>query len=881
MSCFKFLIFLSTLFYSFFALSYWNQGANCALPLYLQALQQREGGYLSKDNSKILRVKLQLKELEKQQERIRDKIADSRDSVESALGYNKWASPVADQIHEFIRDGLNLNKANNRFCPIKSESSFLYQKSTSFLVDSNRSKNDDEHIPLFLSFLWPSFAYANAIDDFLSDDDDNSEESGSLEKSVAKQTKAVDEAKQTLKDFKTKKGGNFKKQNNNLKESQDNTNTAIKNLKKQLQKSSDYYEKLAKKNPHNSYSMQNTTLTAAKDALIAYEKAINKKRTQFENAVENSDENILENAYGTDIDDLKDQLNGAFSKVQDFETNSNNGKVRDKVTSDENNSLLLTKEDGIYSKETRAFSNIQDNAESFIEAKATLKKAKKGLTQTEEEIETDCNKKRGHHVEENKCVLTPSCQAFKSWQACAKRGNRSKSRIKIDITRICNRPDTCRLKETGVPRLGSSSEDGGSRFSRNDSDTGKECKKSLKNLKKLIDREKILDERIEELKETLEELGDEIEAKRLAQLLSGESTEGGADCLDCRLRRLREIKEIVDPGPSGWEILGRTATALGGAALGYFGMRHANKRLESQGFPTQPGMALGLAFPFIQAGLYGGGMWGNRSSLACSPTVGGNMWGGGMFPGMMGGVNFGGNFPGMFPGMMGGVNFGGNFPGMFPGMMGGVNFGGNFPGMFPGMMGGVNFGGNFPGMFPGMMGGVNFGGNFPGMFPGMMGGVNFGGNFPGMFPGMFGGNPGFTGGVNFGGNFPGMFPGMMGRFPGMTGGFPGMNMMNPMMGLNNQWQQMASYQQMVMSWRQNQMRNWMQRQQAASSLYQEINRLQMQIQDIMMGGGGIGGNFAGGFQGGVNVGLGGIGGGGSRNNTGRRRRIRPKDRRGR
>ena len=259
--------------------------------------------------------------------------------------------------------------------------------------------------------------------------------------------------------------------------------------------------------------------------------------------------------------------------------------------------------------------------------------------------------------------------------------------------------------------------------------------------------------------------------------------------------------------------------------------------------PLSLGYALGLAYPFIMKGLYGGGLFGSSSSLACSPTFAGMQ--GSVFgnpflaqqmqqhymqqmflmqayyssmPGMMGGVA-GGMIPG---GMMGGV-IGGMIPG---GMMGGV-IGGMIPG---GMMGGV-IGGMIPG---GMMGGMMPGGMMGGMMPGMMGGMMMpggmmpGGMMGGMMPGMMGGMM-MPGGMMPGGMMGGMMPGMMGgMMPGMMGG-GGM-------------QAYIQYQQAMMAYQQAMMNNYMQRQQAASGLYSEIVRLQMQIQQILYGGG-SGGNY--------------------------------------
>ena len=413
------------------------------------------------------------------------------------------------------------------------------------------------------------------------------------------------------------------------------------------------------------------------------------------------------------------------------------------------------------------------------------------------------------------------------------------------------------------------------------------CNEYLNDLQKLEGSLQKLKKREKELEEEIKRIEDELGDKSQAKLLGEETTEASAaTCFDCTMTRMKELRAALNPPPSGWQVLGDVLTSLGGAYVGYRGVRHANELRDRQGFSAQPGLALNLAYPFIMKGLYGSGLQGSSASMACSPTAFNSrfpgsvfmnpfMRGGG-FPGWPGGVpggfagfggfpggagGFGGGFPGGgFPGggfgggFPGGGGFGGGFPG--GGFPGGGGFGGGFPGgggFGGGFPGGGGFGGGFPGgggFGGGFPGGGGFGGGFPGGgFPGGgFPGGGFGGSFPGGgFGGAIGG--GFPGGAGgFGGGFPGGGLGgaIGGGFPGggFGGGYPGGGGIGGGMAqYQHQMQAYMEYQQSMMAYRMSEMQNWQQKQQVAGTLYQEIFKIQMQIQQIMYGGG-IGGGIA-------------------------------------
>ena len=519
-----------------------------------------------------------------------------------------------------------------------------------------------------------------------------------------------------------------------------------------------------------------------------------------------------------------------------------------------------------------------------------------------------------------KCI-SPSCKTWLTWRQCggkklrrsttSTRGGRnirrSSSRdrdYKGYVADLCKSPSACTNITTSLnPTPWTSREK-------------RRCSKYLASLQKIR-------RQLEQLEEEREKIEEELWDTRMASLLGEETTEANAaTCFDCTMTRMKELRAALNPPPTGWQVLGDVLTTLGGAYVGYRGVRHANELRDKQGFAAQPGLALNLAYPFIMKGLYGSGLMGSSASLACSPTMFNSMFPGsvfanpfihgGGFPGWPGGMpggfggfgGFPGGFGGGYPGGFGGFGgfpggFGGGFPGGFGGFGGGFpgGFGGGFPGGFGGGFPG-GFGGGFPGGFGGFGGGFpggfgggfpgGFGGGFGGGFPGGFGGFpgGFGGGFPGGFggaiaggmPGGFGGfgggfpggfGGGFPGGGGFGGGFPGGFGGggFGGGFPG--GGFGGIG--GGMAQYQHQMKAYMEYQQAMMSYRMAEMQNWQQKQQAASVLQQEIFKIQMQIQQIMYGGSsGFGGGIVSGFGGGIVSGFGGGGGsgGGGSDNSG-------------
>ena len=432
------------------------------------------------------------------------------------------------------------------------------------------------------------------------------------------------------------------------------------------------------------------------------------------------------------------------------------------------------------------------------------------------------------------------CKTWKRWNRCTDKEDEGEI-----IERLCKSPSKCASK--GVPEaekleqyVGKNANFKNSKLKRQIGIS--ECQEALKELKTLLQEQKNLKKDIDEIEDSLD---------------SG-VTEAGW-CADCMEKRLRTIKEIIDPPPTDGQVLGNIVGTLGMAWLGYRGAKQANQLRLRHSLAPQTDYALKLAYPFIMKGLHGhGGVFGNNSSsLACGST----MWN-------MGGSVFGGNpyfgVPGASPGWpsLGGMGAFGMMPGgmgsfgMMPGGMGsfGMMPGGMDPfsmvgmgsfGMMPGGMGTFVAGGNF-------VGGMPAGGMFPGgMMPGGMGTFVVGGNFVGgMMPGgmgSFGMMPGM------GGVFGGMMPGMGGVFGGMM---PGMGAYN-----TGSMQAYMAWQKSMMAYQQAQMDNYMQKQKSVAQLSQEINRLQQQAMGIMYGttiGQTTGGNTTGGTK---------IGGGGDETTT--------------
>lgn len=339
--------------------------------------------------------------------------------------------------------------------------------------------------------------------------------------------------------------------------------------------------------------------------------------------------------------------------------------------------------------------------------------------------------------------------------------------------------------------------------------------------------------------------------------------------------------------PSMWSNVSQLLGLGLGAAAAYYTADKVSDKNARLGWPTNPYLGVQVGFPFVMAGIYGGILGGqSHGGYGCAGGIGGA--GGGAFgypPGMFGGPVSGGMYmPGMGPwgmpgpwsgwGQMGGgflgglAAMGGMMGGGYPGGMGGYPgmMGGGMPGGYmgnvaiaggmgmPGMMGGGYpgmMGGGYPGGF-GMAGGIGFLGGLGGGYPGMMGGGGYPGMMGGGVPGMMG-NVGIAGGMGMpgmmGGGIPGMmgggYPGMMGG--GMYGGMPGMLAGGAGAGglaggnsayLQMQMQMMEQQQRQMQIQMETQMRKAQQQQQAMqtiTTLAQQIQQLQMQINTTYQG----------------------------------------------
>ena len=437
----------------------------------------------------------------------------------------------------------------------------------------------------------------------------------------------------------------------------------------------------------------------------------------------------------------------------------------------------------------------------------------------------------------------PECEAWKRWGKCTgKQAGDVKDTLCGGSRHYSGKITQCRI-DNSLPVF-TVNQNVPNNKKRSEGVNKENCKKALKAIKTAVAEKKKLEEKKEKLLADLGKIEEDIDKQ----------TEGEYCDDECMERKLTKLKEIIDPAPKWYETVGNVLGTVGAAALGYYGIKEANKLRDMQGYSAQPQYALNLAYPFIMKGLYGGGLFGKSNSLACSPTAfggGGHAFGNPFMQQQMMYAQqqhymqqmylqqsmFSGGMPGGFPMAGGGFNMG------MPGMGGGFNFGGGFNpfGGFPMAGGGFNMG------MPGMGGGFNFGGGFNpfGGFPMAGGGFNFGGGFN-PFGGMAGG--GFNMGMPWGGG--GFNMGMPGG--GMVGG--------------GYAQAQLQYQQARMAYMQSQMNNYMQRTQAASHLMSEIQRLQMQYYQVMSGAGGGGvTTFTTGGGGGTTVQS---GGGGNTNNEG-------------
>ena len=400
----------------------------------------------------------------------------------------------------------------------------------------------------------------------------------------------------------------------------------------------------------------------------------------------------------------------------------------------------------------------------------------------------------------------PACPNWHRWGKCAgKKGAIKKL--------LCKNPKKCALSG-GTPL---------------ENKRGKnQCLQALEDLQKFIKEIKALEEEQKTLLAEVEDIDETLRAIR---------TGTEADyCENCDLKRLEQLKNIIDPAPSAWQTLGNVLGTVGSAALGLYGVRSANKLRDRQGFAAQPGYAVNLAMPFIMKGLYGGGLFGKSSSLACSPTLnpgGGNVFGNPFLMQQMMQAQQQQYMQQMY--LMRIFQSSGQ---MVPGLQGGM--------MVPGLQGGMMGNMMVPGFQGGMMGNMmapGFQGNIMGSLPGFQGNIVAGWMISSM-------TPSFQGGMM--GNM--MVPGFQG---GMMG--PG-GMMGQMMG--GGMQSYFQYQQAMMAWRQAQMADQMQRYQATSGLRMQIQQLQMQMYNILNGGG----SYTGGMT--TTTTTGGGGGGGRTNTSG-------------
>ncbi len=364
---------------------------------------------------------------------------------------------------------------------------------------------------------------------------------------------------------------------------------------------------------------------------------------------------------------------------------------------------------------------------------------------------------------------TSDCKTWKKWRGCAavnKRGKISKD--------FCNNPNKCFFKSNGRHQNGTQL--------TQVAKYKNECKKGFEELQKQLNERKELQAQVERLREKFSDIQKERRDRFLASLDGDSSTEAGATCFECQKNRIRELKEIIDPSPTGWEILGKTLQVAGGAAIGYYGIKGANKLRDRQGFEASTTPYLGLAYPFIADGLYGNGLFGRSSSaLACSPTHS-SLSANGIFnrPSWLLQQQFANN--NLNPFGVQGLNTGLN-----PFGIQGLNTGFNT---------GFNTGLNNPFGIQGLNTGFNTGLNNPFGIQGLNTGFNTGLNSP------FGINPGINSG-----NFA------FGQ------------------------QQIQQQQAALLRFRQAQIANWQFKQQAISTLMAEIQRLNLQIQQIAHGGG--------------------------------------------
>ena len=436
--------------------------------------------------------------------------------------------------------------------------------------------------------------------------------------------------------------------------------------------------------------------------------------------------------------------------------------------------------------------------------------------------------------------VNKECEVFKMWKGCIGSGKNIKPWIckKNEMYKCSmelNTAATCppaqehiKTRKYGIRNslipdddaFGSSSTR--RRGQRRDSSENSDSPSSTgcTDLDDLLDKQEELD-KLKKQQEDFDKLFEEEEDYSWKEYIDDHDPAAKVNCMECNGKHAMIDRMERWYKPDKWQRIGQAVSSIGGMALGWYGIREANKARARQGFPAQAGHAVQLAYPFIEQGIYGAGMFG--SSLACSPTAG-RGFRGGLLGGLFGGRGRWGGWHGGGPwggqgGWGGGPGVWGGGPGVWaggPGVWGGGGPWGGGPGRGvwgggPGTWsGGPGTWGGGPGSF-----GIDFGlGGGPG--GGVWGGGGPWGGGPG---GVWGGGPGVWGGGGPWGGGPG----------GPGGGYA-------------QMQAQMEYQKAMMAYRQNQMNNWMQKQQSTQALRMEINRLHTQMYEIWYGGG-TGGHF--------------------------------------
>ena len=341
----------------------------------------------------------------------------------------------------------------------------------------------------------------------------------------------------------------------------------------------------------------------------------------------------------------------------------------------------------------------------------------------------------------------------------------------------------------------------------------KECKNSLKKIKKLGDRLS----QLELIQENLEERRGALEDEQFDRdigLSTEADTESDALCWDC----LDEVRELDKPTTG--QIVGNSLAVLAGGAMSYYGYkagkrdaRYVNDLRLRQGYapistagPAWAGASLGL--PFVSAGIYG--LAGGHSQFghwACSPGYASGAAGAyaPFGPHASAGAQFGSPY-GPFAGGNAGFQFGSPY-GPFAGGNAGFQFGSPYGPFAGGGNAGFQFGSPY-GPFAGGNAGLQFGSPY-GPFAGGNAGLQFGSPY-----GPFGGNMG----VNLQAQY---------------------QQQQYQQYLQFQQQQMQARLQAQQAWIQHQQsvqRDWMQRQQVIGGLTQELYKIQQQIQLVASGG---------------------------------------------